>query len=92
MVEAEFTRKLLKPSEIGLKVNLDENAILRVDKAAQANYYGSLLDKGVLSIDEVRKELGYQAIGLNEHIIPYTDINQNTVNGKGDNIQVDKQN
>lgn len=85
MVEAEFTRKLLKPSEMGLKVNLDENAILRVDKAAQANYYGSLLDKGVLSIDEVRKELGYQAIGLNEHIIPYTDINQNTVNGKGNN-------
>lgn len=82
MVENEFTRKLLKPSESDLKVNLDENAILRVDKAAQANYYGSLLDKGVLSIDEVRKELGYNEIGLKEHFVSYTKIEDNIVGNK----------
>lgn len=81
MVENEFTRKLLKPSESDLKVNLDENAILRVDKAAQANYYGSLLDKGVLSINEVRNELGYEGIGKDGdmHLIAYTKIEDNQI-------------
>lgn len=86
MVEAEFTRKLLKPSESKLKVNLDENAILRVDKSAQASYYGSLLDKGVLSINEVRAELGYEGIGEDgdKHFIAYSDVNQNKIEGNGD--------
>ena len=93
MVEAEFTRKLLKPSEMGLKVNLDENAILRVDKAAQANYYGSLLDKGVLSINEVRKELGYQSIGEDgdKHLIAYTKIEDNQIESKNNEDKKDSE-
>ena len=93
MVEAEFTRKLLKPSEMGLKVNLDENAILRVDKAAQANYYGSLLDKGVLSINEVRKELGYESIGEDgdKHLIAYTKIEDNQIESKNNDDKKDSE-
>lgn len=93
MVEAEFTRKLLKPSEMGLKVNLDENAILRVDKAAQANYYGSLLDKGVLSINEVRKELGYESIGEDgdKHLIAYTKIEDNQIESKNNEDKKDSE-
>lgn len=83
MIEEEFTRKLVKPSEVGITINLDEAALLKTDKTAQANYYGSLLDKGVLSINEVRKELGYCDIeGGDKHIIAYTKIEDNTINDK----------
>ena len=81
MIEEEFTRKLFKPSEEGMKVKLDENAIMKTDKAAQADFYGKLIEKGVLSVNEVRQELGYSEIeGGDKHIIAYTDIKQNTLN------------
>lgn len=83
MIEEEFTRKLIKPSEEGLIIDLDETAILKTDKQALASYYGTLLQNGVLCIDEVRKELGYSPIGATEHIIPYTDITQNNVKNGG---------
>lgn len=80
MVEEEFTRKLIG-NEKNVEINLDESAMLRTDKQAQANYYSTLLDKGILSINEVRKELGYSEIeGGDKHIIAYTDISQNTIN------------
>lgn len=80
MVEQELTAKLFKPSEKGLRINLDETAILRTDKTALATYYKTLLDTGILCINEVRKELGYNEIeGGEKHIIAYTDINQNTI-------------
>lgn len=83
MIEEEFSRKLLKPSESNLTVSLDETALLKTDKTAVASYYGTLLDKGILCINEVRKELGYSEIeGGDKHLIAYTDINQNTITNK----------
>ncbi len=83
MIEQEFTRKLFKPSESTLSINLDETTILRTDKEKQAQYFATLLDKGVLSPNEVRKELGYSEVdGLDKHIVAYTDISQNTINNK----------
>ena len=79
MVEEEFTRKLLVTDK-DLEINLDENYLMRTDKAAQANYYQSLLNCGVLSINEVRKELGYCEIeGGDKHIIPYNDTQKSTI-------------
>lgn len=81
LVEQEFTRKLFKPSEKNLSINLDETALLKTDKTALASYYGSLLDKGVLCVNEVRKELGYSPInGGDRHLIAYTKIDDNTIN------------
>lgn len=93
MVEEEFTQKLLKPSERAeLKINLDEKALLRTDKSTQASYYGTLLDKGVLSPNEVRKELGYQPVdGLDKHIIAYTDISMNTLENNDGKDKLNKQ-
>ena len=93
MVENEFTRKLLKPSENGMKVNLDENAIMRVDKAAQANYYGSLLDKGVMTINEVRAELGYEGIGPDgdKHMVNFTKIEDNIIGSKNNDDKKDSE-
>ena len=81
MCEEEFTRKLVKPSEKGIVINLDETALLKTDKQALANYYGSLLDKGVICVNEVRKELGYGEIeGGDKHLIAYTKIEDNQIN------------
>ncbi len=86
-LEQELTAKLLKPSERdSITVNLDEQAIMRADKAATANYYNSLIGSGVLSVNEVRAELGYTPIdGGDKHIIAYTDINQNTIENTNEN-------
>lgn len=86
MIEDEFNRKLLKPSERNLNIILETNEILRVDKSAQSGYYASMISNGIMSINEVRKELGLTAIeGGDKHIIPYTDVNQNTVNKEENN-------
>lgn len=86
MVEREFNRKLLTPTEKRfLKIQLETNEILRTDKTAQATYYGAMLTNGIMCINEVRKELGYNPIeGGDKHMIPYTDINQNTINNTSD--------
>ena len=85
MIEEEFTRKLVKPSE-NLQINFDETALLKTDKKALADYYGSLLDKGVLSINEVRTELGYAEIdGGDKHTIAYSKIEDNDINNTKNN-------
>ncbi len=87
MIENEFDRKLLKPSETNLSIALETNEILRTDKAAQSNYYSTLIHCGVLSINEVRKEIGYNGIGEDgdKHIVAYSDISQNTIENNEDN-------
>lgn len=89
MIENELNRKLLKPSESNLYITLETNEILRTDKAAQASYYSTLISTGVMTINEVRKELGYNGIGEDgdKNIIPFTDINQNTINKDNEDKQ-----
>jgi phage portal protein BeeE len=81
MVEQEFTKKLFKPSEKDLEIELDETAILKTDKQALANYYSTMIQNGVLCLNEVRKELGYSEIeGGDKHFIPFTKIQDNQIN------------
>ena len=88
MIESELNRKLLKPSESNLEIILETNEILRVDKSSQASYYKTMIDSGILSRNEVRKELGYSAIeGGDKVTVSYSDISQNTVNGDNNNDQ-----
>lgn len=83
IIEQELTRKCILPSEGGLFINLDESAMLRTDKTKLAEYYTKLLDKGVLSINEVRKELGMGRIdGGDVHTIAYSNPAQNNVAGE----------
>lgn len=83
MIQDELNRKLLKPSERGnIIIDLDEDHIYLSDKASTANYLTTLTSSGILSINEARHVLGYQPIeGGDEHIIPFTDISQNTIGG-----------
>ena len=82
LIEEEFTRKLFAPNEKNFRIDLDENAMLRMSKSAQANYYSTLLQNGCLSINECRSELGYESLGreFDSHIIPFTDISMNKIN------------
>ena len=84
MLEQEFNRKLLKPSESNLSINFDETVLLRTNKKEEAEYYSLLLDKGILCINEVREKMNLSPInGGDKHLIAYTDIKQNTINDNG---------
>lgn len=86
MIECELNRKLLKPSENYLSIILETNDLLRIDKSNQASYYKTMVDAGILSRNEVRKELGYNAFeGGDDHTIAYSDANQNTLENKDNN-------
>ena len=84
LIENEFNRKLLKPSEKSrLYIDWDESHIMFADKAATANYYSTLVKNGILTINECRHQLGYTDVeGGDKNIIPFTDINQNTIQGQ----------
>lgn len=86
MIECEFNRKLISPSEEGFSINLDETYLLKGDKNSTAQYYSILVEKGIMSRNEVRLALGLPEIdGLDEIIIPYTNIANNTLTGDKNN-------
>lgn len=63
MIEEEFNRKLFKPSEVGrIGVHFDYKQALSTNKQAEAEYYRTLLTNGLLTINEIRGELGYPKI------------------------------
>lgn len=89
MMEEEFNTKLLKPSEKeNCEICFDTAALLKSDKQAQANYYNSLLQSGVLCINEVRAELGLGEIeGGDKHNILYVDTNKTELNRDNNNAK-----
>lgn len=87
MIENEFDRKLLKPSEDNLSIILETNEILRTDKQAQSQYYSTLINSGVLSINEVRKELGFNGIGEDgdQHYLLFNDASKASIENNDNN-------
>jgi len=62
-IELEFERKLYKPSEKdGIDVRFDTATLLRADKQSLASYYNTLFNIGVISPNEIRKELDLPAV------------------------------
>ena len=86
LIQEEFNIKLILPSQRDkIYIDFDEDKIMFANKTDTANYYTNLVKNGILSINEARTALGYgEREGLDENFIPYTDINQNKVNGEGD--------
>lgn len=88
MIEEEFTRKLLTESD--LVINLDENYLLKTDKTTQATYYSTMIKNGIMCINEAREDMGLTPIdGGDKHIIPYTNLDQNTIGNTDKNINED---
>jgi len=94
MIEGEFNRKLLKPSEKGkIVIDFDESFIMFSDKTSTSNYYSNLVKNGILSINESRKALGYAPIeNGDKHFIAFTDLSQNTIEDQNYNEEEDEQN
>lgn len=62
-IEEELERKLYKPSEkASIDVRFDTSALLRADKQSLANYYNTLFNIGVISVNEIRRELDLPAL------------------------------
>ena len=70
-IELEFERKLYKPSERSrIDVRFDTSVLLRADKQSLANYYNTLFNIGVVSANEIRKQLDLPAIdGGDSHFV-----------------------
>ena len=70
-IELEFERKLYKPSERSrIDVRFDTSVLLRADKQSLANYYNTLFNIGVVSANEIRKQLDLPAVdGGDSHFV-----------------------
>lgn len=86
MMEQENNRKLIMPSKIGQEmIDIDENDILATNKLNQASYLSSLVEKGLLTVNEAREELNYPAVDGGDTLkVYYSDANQNSLAGDED--------
>ena len=53
--------------------------MIKADKNSTAQYLKTLVDSGIISRNEARKQLGYNEIkGCDDLIVPFTNIKDNT--------------
>ena len=87
-IEMEMETKLFKPEE-GYDIKFDVSELLRTDKKSQAEYFTKMFNLGVLSPNDIRKELDMEEIeGGDIHVaqINLTSIkNLEFVNDTADN-------
>ena len=81
MIEDEFNRKLVKPSERDkITIDIDEKYLLKGDMNTTASYLTTLTGSGIMSINEARQYLGLNPVeGGDECAIPYTKIEDNKI-------------
>lgn len=64
MFTEEFNRKLFKPSEVGkIGVMFDYTSALQTNRKDLGDYYRTLITNGIMSIDEVRGQMGLPKLG-----------------------------
>lgn len=81
LIENELRRKLIKPSEKNLYIDLDAGFILKSDKSSQATYLSTLKQSGIITTNEAREQLGLNPIeGGDTLMVAYSDVNQNKIN------------
>ncbi|KAA6338632.1 hypothetical protein EZS27_013375 [termite gut metagenome] len=78
LLELEFSNKLFRPSESNLSVNFDDTKLIKTDKTALASYYQNLFNCGVLTINDIRKDLGLSKIENGDN--SFIQLNLSTVN------------
>ena len=88
-IELEFERKIYKPSEKdGIDVRFDTSRLLRADKQSLASYYSTLFNIGVVSPNEIRREIDLPSIeGGNNHFV---QVNLMEVNKAALNVPTNK--
>ena len=93
LLEQELTMKLLSNKQKQtLYIDIKEEDIVKSDKQSQATILTSLVSKGIISVNEARKELGFgPKEGADDLIIPFTDISQNTIGGDNTDKNTEEQ-
>lgn len=93
LIEAEFNRKLIKPSEKGkIYIDFDENHIAFADKTSTSNFYSNLVKNGIITRNEARHNLGLPPMdGGDTLVIPFTNIKQNTIGNDKNNDNKDNE-
>lgn len=84
LIMDEFNRKLFKPSEIGkYTIQFDYTELLSTNKKDEAEYFKTLLNAGVFSINDVRKRLGVAPVpeeeGGDMHILQLSYANMKDI-------------
>ena len=78
LIEAEMTKKLVSNSKD--YIDFDETALLRTDLSSTANYYTSLVQNGIMTVNETRIKLGLEPVEGGDSLhIAYSDLEQNTI-------------
>ena len=76
---------MIKPSEKDLYIDLDENFILKSDKTSQASYLSTLVSNGIMTPNEARQQLGFNAIeGGDKIMVAYSKVEDNTIGEQND--------
>lgn len=94
-IELEFERKLYKPSEKdSIDVRFDTATLLRADKQSLANYYQTLFNIGVISPNEIRKELDLPSVENGDNTFVQVNIQplDRAVSDNPDNTNTIKEN
>ena len=78
-IELEFERKIYKPSEKdSIDVRFDTSRLLRADKQSLASYYSTLFNIGVVSPNEIRREIDLPSIeGGDNHFVQVNLMEEN---------------
>lgn len=85
-LEQELNRKLILPKDqTKYYIDIVEEDIIKQDKQSQVNYLSTLVQQGILTRNEARKQLGFAPVdGGDELMISYSDPNQNKINQNED--------
>lgn len=70
--EQEFSRKLFTGAELaeGYHCSFNTARLMRADKNGQANYYSKMFNSGVLSVNEIRRDLDLPHVeGGDQHFV-----------------------
>lgn len=85
MIEEEFKLKLNPDKNI--KIEFDVNYMLKTTKQTEASYYSTLVSSGIMTVNEVRKELGLSELeGGDKLTMAFTDVSQNTIADAGKTV------
>lgn len=74
-IELEFETKLFPNDDIDIR--FDVSQLLRADRQSLANYYTSMVNSGIMTINEVRRELDLMAIENGDTI--FVQVNLQTL-------------
>lgn len=89
MIEEEFNRKLVKPSEQGyIRIDIDEKFLLKGDMKSTSEYLSKLVTSGIMTTNEARSYLDLNPVEGGDKVrVAYSDVNQNTINAEEENQQ-----